>query len=233
MRSNLPNNRPHRLTQKHAEILSAREQTFSAGENLLGKRRNLLGKRRNILGRRRNVLGKRKKPLQHEKNLFSAGEKTFPQMAKTPISGPLYYLEGLFYRPGEDRFVANLDDRTLKKVWVLYDLGDHFVCGCFGRYFKLFERRFAFAKNVKRLEASLFYQPPKLFFGERLVEIIHLIEVNAVFTKQRRQIAARRSGRFFVNDYLHRSQLSCTRDLGSVAWMRLNQIQRFFIGENP
>ena len=57
------------------------------------------------------------------------------------------------------------------------------------------------AKHVPWPQAGLCDQAAELFDRQRFVVIIYLLVVDAVFTKQLCQIAARRSGRFFVNDY--------------------------------
>ena len=55
------------------------------------------------------------------------------------------------------------------------------------------------ANQLDRPQPCLGYQFTKVLLGERLVKIIDLVPLYAIFTKQRRQIPARRSGRFFVN----------------------------------
>jgi hypothetical protein len=72
----------------------------------------------------------------------------------------------------------------------------------------------AFPKQLKGSQPGLFDQFTEIFLGEWLVEIIDLLVIDAVFTKQRGQIAARCSGRLFVNRDLlrHRYILSPDTD---------------------
>ena len=71
-----------------------------------------------------------------------------------------------------------------------------------GRFFgqaKFFEFRFFSSNYIERAHTGFFDQRRQLFLRKRFDVVIDLFEINAVFTKQRRQIAAGRSGRFFVN----------------------------------
>ena len=56
--------------------------------------------------------------------------------------------------------------------------------------------------DLKGPQARFLDQLAEILLSKGLVKIIDLVVSNAVFTKQRRQIAAGRSGRFFVNCYL-------------------------------
>ena len=78
---------------------------------------------------------------------------------------------------------------------------DYFIRGRVSCDLSRFHRRLTFAKHVERLQAHLFQKGLERFRSERLVIIIDLLEINAVFTKQRSQIPAGRSRRFFVNGY--------------------------------
>ena len=66
---------------------------------------------------------------------------------------------------------------------------------------ELFRDGVVSAKYVPRPQAGLRDKSAELFDCQRFVVIIYLLIIDAVFTKQLCQIAARRSGWFFVNDY--------------------------------
>ena len=78
---------------------------------------------------------------------------------------------------------------------------------CVRRFFgqaELFEFCFFFSHHVYRPQTGLFDQRCQLLLSKRFDVVIHLFEINAVFTKQRRKVAARRSGGFFVDgDIVH------------------------------
>src|SRR6187549_2973280 len=57
---------------------------------------------------------------------------------------------------------------------------------------------FAFPKYLERRQSKFHYQLSERLLSERLIKIIDPLCVDAVFTKQRCQISARRSGGFFV-----------------------------------
>ena len=59
-----------------------------------------------------------------------------------------------------------------------------------------------FSQQLERTAASLCDQLTEIVFGKRAIKIVDLVVIDAVFTKQRRQIAARRSGRFFIHGNL-------------------------------
>src|SRR5215204_3041567 len=111
-------------------------------------------------------------------------------------------LQSLLDRPRDDRSCFGLHDRPLDQVRVRDHRGDDFLV------------RRLIRKPGSRATACQLYGPKPRFSDQlfqhlgrkRLVEIIHLLVINAVFTKQRRQIAAGRSGGFFVDGYsvLHR-----------------------------
>ena len=66
---------------------------------------------------------------------------------------------------------------------------------------EFFGDRLVPAKHVPRPQAGLRDQSAQFFDRKRFVVIIYLLVIDAVFTKQLCQIAARRSGRFFVDCY--------------------------------
>ena len=103
-------------------------------------------------------------------------------------------------RAGENCSFADLDDRPLQQCGVL----DHQFDQAFGVGFlsqaELFGNGLVSAKHVPWPQAGLRDQAAQFFDRQRFVVIIYLLVVDAVFTKQLCQIAARRSGRFFVND---------------------------------
>ena len=63
------------------------------------------------------------------------------------------------------------------------------VRGFFGQA-KVFVFGFLFANNIYRLQTSFLDQSCQFLLGQRFDVVIDLFEINAVFTKQRRQIAA-------------------------------------------
>ena len=95
----------------------------------------------------------------------------------------------------QDRFVSNLDDGALEEIGVVYHHGDDLVVGSLAN-----DTLFA-PQKVIGPHAGLSDQSREVILGKRLIEIIYLVVINAVFTKQRRKIAAGGSGRFFVNSY--------------------------------
>ena len=115
----------------------------------------------------------------------------------------LHYLQRLLRGTRDDRLVADLDDRPLKQRRVLDDrLYDVTRCRL-RRQPEFLCLSFAFAKDLKWRNSQFPYQVPERFLSERFVKVIDPLDVDAVFTKQRGQISARRSGRFFVDgDFL-------------------------------
>jgi len=61
----------------------------------------------------------------------------------------------------------------------------------------------AAAKSIERFETRFLEQSHQLRLAQRFVKIIDPVKIDPVFTKQRSQISARRSGRFFVDCYFH------------------------------
>lgn len=104
----------------------------------------------------------------------------------------------------QDGTLPDLDDRTLKGVGKLYHQSYHIVVRRFDSYAGFLDRRIALSKCIKRTQARLGDQFAEIILGKRLAKVIDLVVIYAVFTKQRRKIAAGRSGRFFVNSYFHR-----------------------------
>lgn len=115
----------------------------------------------------------------------------------------LNYFQGLLYRPRENSLVADLDDRALDGVRVRDHQFNNVRIRGSGGDPRVFHRSLALSKHIKRPEPGFGDQVAKIRLGKRLVKIIYPVEINAVFTKQLSQIPASRSGRFFVNDYLH------------------------------
>jgi len=78
---------------------------------------------------------------------------------------------------------------------------DHVDVGCFGCKSEFFEFSFALSQNIERSQPRFRDQFTQMILRERLAKIIYLVVVYAVFPKQRRKIAARRSGGLFVDGY--------------------------------
>lgn len=107
--------------------------------------------------------------------------------------------KGFFHRTGDHRFVTNLDDGAVEQAWIFDDGGDNVVIGGgFGQR-QVLELRLFGPQKAERRNTELLKKVIKFLRGQRLDKIIDLVVIDAVFTKQRGQIAAGRSGRFFVN----------------------------------
>jgi hypothetical protein len=113
-----------------------------------------------------------------------------------------YKLDGLVYRPRKHRFIADLDDRPLQNGRVRYDQPDYLIRRRVRRNVQLLECGITSPEQSIRLDPDLLNQIAELIRGQRIVKIIYLLIIDAVFTKQLGQISARRSGRFFINYYL-------------------------------
>lgn len=107
----------------------------------------------------------------------------------------------------DNGFIADLDDRAVQQARVRGNGGDDLVIGRPGIKSQLLELFLFYTQQPERRDTELGEQALDLSFVERFAEIIYPVEINAVFTKQRRQIAAGRSGRFLVNDYLHTTDI--------------------------
>ena len=81
---------------------------------------------------------------------------------------------------------------------------DNFVIRRVACDLEIFEFALILAKDVERLQPTLLQQLPQLIFAQRGVIVVDLVVLDAIFPKQRRKIAARRSGRLFVNCDLFR-----------------------------
>ena len=107
--------------------------------------------------------------------------------------------KGFIYRAGDHRFVADLDDGAIQQARIFDDGGDNVIlAGGFGQR-EFLELRLSGSQQAERRNTELLKKALKLLRGQRFDEIINLVVVDAVFTKQRGQIAASRSGRFFVD----------------------------------
>ena len=120
------------------------------------------------------------------------------------------HFQGFFYGPCEHGFVADLDDRPLDDRRICAHRLYHLGVRRFGGNASVFNACLALSQDVEWPQARLLDQFPQLFFRKSLVEIIDFVIINAVFPKQRSQIAARRSGRFFVDGdlFIHVHQIS-------------------------
>jgi hypothetical protein len=78
---------------------------------------------------------------------------------------------------------------------------DNHVVRRFKREAERFEFHLTPSQDLERPRSRFCDQFAENLLSERLAKIVYLVVVYAVFTKQRCQIAARRSGRLFVNDY--------------------------------
>ena len=108
-------------------------------------------------------------------------------------------LQRFLRRSRQDRAITNYDDRTLKQRRILDDVLDDLAGRSLGVESELLCLSLTFAKDLERRQSKLHYQFSERLLSERLIKIIDPLCVNAVFTKQRSQISARRSGRFFVD----------------------------------
>ena len=111
-------------------------------------------------------------------------------------------IESLFYWPGQYCPVVDLDDRPLKEIWMFDHSRDDLAVRSFRRQPKFLKLGLPLPQNIERSKAGLFDQAAQFRLCQRLNEVIYLVVINAVFPKQRCQIAARRSGRLFVDGYL-------------------------------
>ena len=107
-------------------------------------------------------------------------------------------LQSFFDRPRNYRSVTDLDDRSLDQVRV----GDHCLDHLGVRCVIAQPRPCGTAGCLDRPQSSFCDQSRQTFFGKGFFEIIDLVVIYAVFTKQRRNVAAGSSGRFFINGYL-------------------------------
>lgn len=111
----------------------------------------------------------------------------------------LQQLQGLFDGACDNGFVLRFDYRALDEVRVGDHGGDDVLVGSF----VVEAGRGGPANELYGPEARFCDERGQALFGKRLFEVIDLVAVDAVFTKQPRKIAAGRSGRFFVDRYLH------------------------------
>jgi hypothetical protein len=114
--------------------------------------------------------------------------------------GLLQQFEGLVDRSSHDGRIADLNDRPLYQIRIGYHRFDDVGLGRVVRD----AGRGGSAGELDSREPGLFDELRQILDRKRLVKIIDLVVINAVFTKQRRKIAAGRSSRFFVDGYLHK-----------------------------
>jgi hypothetical protein len=120
------------------------------------------------------------------------------------LSSVFYQFQSLFSGASQYRTVTYLYDRPLENGGMVQYMTKHLFIGCISRDADLLYGRFSFAKDVEGPKPGLSQQVLKLCFADRVTKVIDLVKLYAVFTKQRCQIAARRSGRFLVNCDLHK-----------------------------
>lgn len=118
-----------------------------------------------------------------------------------------YKLKCSFDGTCDNGSIADLDDRAVQQARVRRNGSDDLVIGRPGIEAQLLELLLLCTQQPERRYTELDEQALDLSFVERFAEIIYPVEINAVFTKQRRQIAAGRSSRFLVNDYLHTTDI--------------------------
>ena len=117
-------------------------------------------------------------------------------------------LQRPFYRPRDHRFVADYDDRAVEQARICNNCDDNLAFGRFHGEAEFLELLFLRPKQPECRNIQLCQQLFDVSLRQRVGKIINLLKINAVFTKQRRQISARRSGRFFVNsDFLYHRYL--------------------------
>lgn len=115
---------------------------------------------------------------------------------------PTHKFQGLFDRPGNHGPFTDLNDGALQQLGMLYHRVYQLVVRSVVTQTQFLEHGFLLPDSIDRSEPRFLQQVPQFWFGQRLDEVVNLVVIDAVFTKQRSQIAAGRSGRFFVNDYL-------------------------------
>ena len=121
--------------------------------------------------------------------------------------------EGLLRRPGDHGSVADLHDGPIKQSGIGDDGGDDVRFGRLRGETEFLELRFLGSQQGECMNAEFPDQAFERFFVERFDEVIDLVVVYAVLTEQRGQIAAGRSGGFFVDGYL-----SHIKTEGEVVW---------------
>lgn len=117
--------------------------------------------------------------------------------------------ESFFRRPGKNCTISNLDDRPLQQRGILNDVLDDIARRRFRRESQLLRLSFAFAKNLEWRDPEFRDQFSETRLSKGFVKVVDPFRVDAVFTKQRSQIPARRSGRFFVDGDLVFCHLRC------------------------
>ena len=125
-------------------------------------------------------------------------------------------VEGFFGGAGDDGAVTYLDDRAVEQTGIRDDRGEDLR---FRRIFaqaeflelRLFSSQEREGRNVEFLEQTF-----QRFFVERIDEVIDLVEIYAVLTEQRGQIAAGRSGGLFVDCYLLHHGIRISPNLSEV-----------------
>jgi hypothetical protein len=114
--------------------------------------------------------------------------------------------------------ISDFDNRTLQQIRVFDYQFYNLVGQSVFRDIQFLENRFFPPQNFKRRKPCLPQQRAKFFRRQRLAKIIHSFKLDVVFTKQLRQIAARRSSRFFIDDDFLRHNFKSYHQ----AWFRLN-----------
>ncbi len=132
--------------------------------------------------------------------------------------------QSFFDRSCDDGFFADFDDRTLEQIRVRQDFGDNFVERRFFRQRSLFD--LALSQNLKRRKPRFCDQRAQTFGRKRLGKVIDAFGINVVFTKQRAEIPAGRSGRFLVNCDFHSFRKSEFRRQTSAVRRQLADVRR-------
>ena len=138
----------------------------------------------------------------------------------------LHYPERLFDRSRQHCLVADLDDRTLKQARKFHHRRDDLGFRRLFRQTQILERRIAFSQNLERRKSGLFQKRPQLIFAQRIDKVIDSFKIDVVFTKQRGQITARRSGRFFVNSDVVRHKLPSFPSVRAARSISIDRIRR-------
>ena len=111
--------------------------------------------------------------------------------------------QGLFDGPRDYGLVANLDYRAVQQARIGNYSGDYLVLRrAFGES-ELLKLLLLRSEQPEGGNAEFFQQRLYPLFVQRFVKVIDPVVIDAVFTKQHSQIAARGSGGFFVDGYLH------------------------------
>jgi len=107
----------------------------------------------------------------------------------------LNYFQCLLDRSSKNCLIADLDYRPLDQIGISHHIFDHLSVRRFRRDFCID----SLSQQIKWPTACFLYERAEILLRKWLVKVVDLVVINAVFTKQRRQIAACRSGRLFVN----------------------------------